>query len=246
MTLPGALDWQGQIADTAALLGSTTRNSAAVFTIDITATLSPQHMGIVVAIIPKGGNACPSVDWQVIDNTLGVGLLLDTAQSMTQSAMQVVAFPGQYVALNPANQILVQFAPNGFGALVADVYVYGVTNLPLIIPTPKLDSHSVLMNTGPVNIPAGTSGNVLTQSQPGMLNRVKGLSINHIVAAAAAARISWSDQFSANPHYEIIDPAVANFVWILVVEFDNVIGLNVNNGTSQPVRCMVAFEQVPQ
>lgn len=246
MTLPGALDWQNQYAETAFLLGSTSRNSNAAFTVDITATLAPQHMGIVVALVPKAGNACASVDWQVFDSTLGIGLLLDTAQSMTQPTMQALAFPGQYVVLNPANTIIVQFLPNGVGNLVADVYVYGVTTMPITLPQTHLPDRSVLLNSGIINVPAGTTGNVLSQAQPGFINRVKMMSANHVAAAAAVARVSWVDQFSANPHIETLDTAVANFVWNNLVDFDNTVGLSYVNGSSVAHRCMVAFEQVPQ
>ena len=246
MTLPGALDWQEQIAETAFLLGSTVRNSGAVFSIDITATLSPQHMAIAVAIVFHTTNACATVDWQLMDTTLGTALLLDTAQAENQPNMQVMPFPGAYALQNPGNTITVQFLPDGSGTLVADVYVYGLTSVPLMIPQTRLADRSVLMNQGPITVPAGTTGNVLTQATPGFIRRVKMLSVNHITAAAAAARIAWVDQFSANPHLETIDPAVANFTWVNVVDFDNVIGLSVVNGTSQPVRCSAAFELIPQ
>lgn len=246
MTMPDIADWQLPVAPTTNLLASTSRNSNAVFTLDITSTLLPQSTAIAVAIIFKAGNAATSVDWQVIDNTLGLGLVLDTAQLATQPGMQVQPFPGAYTQLNPGNDLVVQFEPNGFGNLVADVYVYGVTSFPLIIPQTRLWNRSVLLDSGAVVIPAGTTGNVLTQATPGFVNRVKLLCANHVTAAAAAARVQWVDQFSAVPHLETIDPAVANFVWNNVVDFDNVIGLSFVNGTSQPYRAMVAYEQVPQ
>lgn len=246
MTLAGAPDWQSQIAATSTLLAKASRNSNAVFVLDITAGLLPQHMGIIVSIVYKAGNAAPSVDWQVQDTTLGIALLLDSAQSSTYPTMQVLPFPGQYVIQNPGDSIGVQFSPNGAGAFVGDVYVYGVTVPPITIPQPITPEHGVLLSSGIINMPAASNGNILSQSQPGFVNRVKHLCANHVAAAAAVSRVSWSDQFSAVPHLETLDLAVANFVWNNIVDFDNVVGINYNNGSSQAHRCMVSYYAVPQ
>lgn len=246
MTLVGAPDWQQQIAATSTVLGSKSVNSAAVQTIRIDQTLLPQHVAIAVAIIWKPGNACKTVDWQLIDSTLGVGLLLDSAQSNQQPNMQVQPFPGQYVIVNPANQLIVQFAPDGTGVLVADLYVYAMGTLPMVIPQQRLANGSTLLTSGIVNMPAATNGNVLGQSVPGFYNKVRLLSANHVTAAAAVARVSWSDQFTTVPQLETLDLAVANFVWNNVVEWDNVLGVNYNNGSSQTHRVMLSYQQLPQ
>lgn len=246
MTLPGALDWQEQIAETAFLLASQSVNTGAVVNLDITATLLPQHMAIAIAIVWHPANACRTVDWQLFDRTLGTALLLDSAQSEQQPNMQVMPFPGAYASENPANTLQVQFVPDGSGNLVADLYVYGLTSMPLMIPQTRLADRSVLLDSGPVNIPAGTTGNVLAQATPGFVNRVKLLAANHTLAAAAVARVSWIDQFGLVPHFETLDTAVANFVWNNIVDFDNVVGLSYVNGSTQPHRVMVAYEQIPQ
>lgn len=246
MTLVGNPDWQQQIAATSTLLASTSRNSAAVFTLRIDQALLPQHMAIAVAIVFKGGNTSAAVDWQLIDNTLGTALLLDTAQASTQPNMQVMPFPGAYVLVNPASQLVIQFSPDGVGTLIADVYVYASTYVPLVIPQARLADHSVLLSSGIINMPASSNGNVLSQALPGMMNRVRHLCANHVTAATGVTRVSWSDQFSTVPHLETFDLGTANFVWDNIVQWDNVVGVNFNNGTTQAVRTMVSYEQVPQ
>lgn len=247
MTLVGAPDWQQQIAATSTLLGSTTRNSAAAFSVRIDTALLPQHVGIVVSIIFKAGNACQTVDWQIFDATLGIGLALDTAQVQNQAGMQVVAFPGQYVIQNPANTVNVNFAPDGTGVLVADVYVYAVSQLPLSIPQPRQPDTNFATTFAPLTVPAASTGNVVPQATPGFCWEVLALNANHVTAAAAVARVSWANQFSTNPLFETFDTAVANFVWNVVpTVFRNVVGLSFINGTSQPIRVMATVRQVPQ
>lgn len=248
MTLVGAPDWQQQIAATSTLLASTSRNSNAVFNLPIQAALLPQHLGIVVAVVFKAGNASTSVDWQLIDATLGIGLLLDTVQLNTQTNVQVMTFPGAYAVANPSNTLNVQFTPSGPGNLVADVYVYGVTHLPLSIPQPRQADTGLIVNSGPITVPAASTGNVLGQATGGFVHEIIALSGNHATAAAAVTRVQWIDQFGTNPHFETFDTATANQVWNVVpgIPFRNSIGLSFVNGSSQPWRVFVTYRDVPQ
>jgi hypothetical protein len=244
--MPDISDWQLPVAPTINLIGFTTRNNAAAFSIPIAATLLSQSTAVAVAIVFKPGTAVIQVGWFLQDVTLNAAITLNTVYNSSNPGLQVRPFPGFYIIENPGHDLEVEFTPIGGANLVADVYVYGVASLPILVPQIGLNGATEALAQAVVNVAAATTTTIVADPPAGMLNRYLLLGVNHITAAAAAARVSWLNGIGGNPFLTTIDPAVANFVWNNIVQLDSTHGIQLANGTSQPVQALVTFQTLPQ
>lgn len=245
MTTPDISDWVSPVAPSVNLI--TVQSVAALSgQIPITAGLLPQSTGVAIAVVFKAGNASSGVNWQIQDNTLSRALTLNTVYNAGNPGLQSRPFPGAYVQQNPANDLELNYGTINAGVIVADIYVYGLSQFPVEIPQVGLNGWSGLQAIAPINVLAGATTTVLPAPFSGQVNRILTLCANHTIAAAAVARVSWINGIGGNSFLTTLDTAVANFVWNNTGPFDTVLDLQYQNGTSQPHQIIVGYQVGPQ
>ena len=245
MSLPDIADFQAPVAPTANLLGFTHRTNAAPFAIEIDAVLLKQSTAIAVLIVFFGTTACTQVAWFLQDITINAAIGLNAVFTSFNPGMQVRPFPGDYVYENVGHNLSVEFSPIGGGNLVADVYVYGLSNPPVVLSQTGLNGFTDIQNVSAVTVPAATTSTILAAPPSGMMNRIVSVWANHVTAAAAVARVGFVGGigFAGAFLLEVFDTAVANFQLDRQVQWDTTVALQYNNGSSQPHLVGCAYMQ---
>lgn len=245
MTLPDIADFQAPVAPTANLLGFVHRNSTQPFAIEIDSTLLKQSTAVAVLIVFLGGTSVTQVAWFLQDVTANAAIGLNAVFTSFNPGMQVRPFPGDYVYENTGHNLSVEFAPIGGGTLIADVYVYGLSNPPVVLAQTGFNGLTDIQNIAPVTVAAATTTTVLAAPPSGMFNRIISVWVNHVTAAAAVARCGFQGGIGFGTGFllEFFDTATAAFQIDRQVVWDTTIALSYNNGSSQPHLVGVAYVQ---
>lgn len=240
MTMPGAQDFQGQVAQSLRFVNSYHFDANAVATIDITADVFVNDEGLFIYYAADAGFAGDAVGVRVRSTAPAIKfcdytLLLDGANIS-------VPFAGSVVSGVPGSTALIDV--ESANPLVNDVqgtlYVFAYTGPPVTLPATRRQYIGGGAASGQVTITASSTQPLIAAPQLGTYYRIKSLGFTTVAAPPAAGRISVRNLTNHLILWSFVVPALANqtFTWTGDWETDD--GLEVANGLTAgaPMTCM--------
>lgn len=240
MGVPGALDWQAQIAQTLRLIKTATPTITTPQSIDITSVVGPNAQGLTmfwVAALANTGQACAV---QVGDGLNDVAF--NSLAELPDGGVLTVPFFGSIFTLGGGHTatVTVQRLSGDPSPLNGTLYIFENTAPVTVIPTTRRDQIGQGQTTGQVNIAGSSTQTLLAAPPTGMYYRIKGIGWTTVAAPASTNRVQVQRLSSGDTLFSFVVTAVANQTInnFFDIELDE--GIKVNNAVTStlPMTCM--------
>jgi len=241
MTLAGAPDFQSQQAPTFTSLGTLTINGAAPVTLDVGPLIQPNHQGIMLVWVAALASAGSPI---LADITLGLSSLpIMDPTDIGDGNNVIAAIMGSLVTDNATTCVVeIQPSPSGVSPVTGSVFIFGITNPPLVIPTIRRAYIGSGTARGNVIVAAGTTVTVVPAAPTGKYNRIKSLYWRSNGVGTANRLLSWNDLGSGSSFAFDHSTGTNISTGGLTLDMENLNGVSFTNGDTTEYRVTAGWE----
>jgi len=242
VTLGGALDFQGNAAQSQRYLGAFAINTSTSQNIDITALIGPNDQAVVCVWAASGLFLTNAVEVDLVGASLPGGSI--TSHQLGDG--QTVTMPFVCAVIpNTVGATLGLTVSPGTGTTppaTGTLHVLAQTAPPTVTATIRSDLYGAGATTSLVTVNAGATTTVLGLPSAGTFYRIKLLSWALVVAPAAAVALSWQLISTSATLFRTALAAAASQQSNIAIDLALNDGIKFVNPSSLNIPCSIAYE----